>query len=303
MSKHIFLLLSLALPVPAYAALHVFACEPEWAALTRQLAGNHATLFTATHALQDPHHIEARPSLIARARRADLVVCTGAELEIAWLPILISESGNPAIAPGKPGYFEAAYHVPLLDVPLKIDRSHGDVHVQGNPHIHTDARNFLPIAEALTQRLIALDPANKADYLQNHADFSRRWRAAIMGWEQRAAPLEGVPVAVQHNAFPYLLQWLGLKEIVHLEPKPGLEPSVAHLSQVLSELQHNPAKMVLYATYQNPRPSNWLSAKADIPAVPLPYTVSETASTDDLFKLFDVTITRLLNALVPNPQP
>lgn len=281
----------------AHAALSVFACEPEWAALTQQLAGDKASLYTATGALQDPHHIEARPSLIAKARRADLVVCTGAELEIAWLPVILRESGNNAIQPGSGGYFEAAQYVAMLEVPARLDRADGDVHAMGNPHIQTDPRNFLPIAEALGKRLMQLDPANAAYYQQRLTGFNQQWRAALAKWEQQAEPLKGVPVIVQHKGFPYLNNWLGLKEVAALEPKPGMEPSAAHLGQVLNELRQHPARMVLRAAYQDARPSEWVAERAHISAVMLPYTVGGTSQAGDLYRLFDDTIARLLAGL------
>jgi zinc/manganese transport system substrate-binding protein len=287
----------LLLGSPAHAALNVFACEPEWAALTQQLAGDRASIYTATSARQDPHHIEARPSLIAHARRADLVVCTGAELETAWLPVVLRESGNNKVQPGGDGYFEAASAVRMLEVPARLDRSEGDVHAQGNPHIQTDPRNFLPVAEALARRLIRLDPSNTADYRQRLAGFTQQWRAAIAKWEQQAAPLRGVAVVVQHKGFPYLSDWLGLQEVATLEPRPGMEPGAAHLAQVLNALQRHPAQMVLRAAYQDARPSEWVAQRAHIGAVELPYTVGGSDGAKDLFGLFDDTVARLLAGL------
>ena len=281
----------------AHAALNVFACEPEWAALTQQLAGDKVSLYTATAALQDPHRIEARPSLIAKARRANLVVCTGAELETAWLPLVLRESGNNAVQPGSAGYFEAASVVHMLEVPTRLDRGEGDVHAMGNPHIQTDPRNFLPVADALAKRLIQLDPANAPDYRQRLASFTQQWHAAIAKWEQQAAPLKGMAVVVQHKGFPYLSDWLGMKEVATLEPKPGMEPGAAHLSQVLTVLQQHPARMVLRAAYQDARPSEWIAQRAHIAAVELPYTVGGSDAAQDLYGLFDDTIARLLAGL------
>jgi zinc/manganese transport system substrate-binding protein len=297
MKRILYVFALLLLSNPAHAALNVFACEPEWAALTQQLADDKVSLYTATSALQDPHRVEARPSLIAKARRADLLVCTGAELEIGWLPVILRESGNNAIQPGSTGYFEAASVVHMLEVPTRLDRAEGDVHAMGNPHIQTDPRNFLPVAEALTKRLIQLDPANAGDYRQRLASFTQQWRAAIAKWEQQAAPLKGVPVVVQHKGFPYLSEWLGLKEVTTLEPKPGMEPSAAHLAQVLNTLQQHPAKMVLRAAYQEARPSEWIAQRAHIAAVELPYTVGGSDTAKDLYGLFDDTIARLLKGL------
>lgn len=292
-----FFIFLLLLAHPAHAALNVFACEPEWAALTQELAGDRVSLYTATNALQDPHRIEARPSLIARARRADLVVCTGAELEQAWLPLVLRESGNSKVQPGGDGYFEAAAAVHMLEIPTRLDRGEGDVHAQGNPHIQTDARNFLPIAAALAQRLIALDSAHAAQYRQRLTAFEQRWRAALARWEAQAAPLKGIAVVVQHRGFPYLSAWLGLNEVAALEPKPGMEPSAAHLADVLDALHKQPARMVLRAAYQNGRASVWIAERAHIPAVELPYTVGGSEDAKDLYGLFDDTIARLLKGL------
>lgn len=292
--KRFCLFFALLLPVSAYAALNVFACEPEWAALTRELAGERADIYVATGPLQDPHHVEARPSLIAKARRADLVVCTGAELEVAWLPVVLHESGNERVRPGGDGYLEAAQSVTMLEVPLRLDRSEGDVHARGNPHIQTDPRNFLPIAEALSKRLIRLDPAHATEYQQRLADFIRQWRNAITKWEQQAVALNGMAVVVQHKGFPYLSHWLGLREVATLEPRPGMEPSAAYLSQILLGLQKQPAKMVLRAAYQSGRPSEWIAERGHIAAVELPYTVGGSERAKDLYSLFDDTLARLL---------
>src|SRR4051812_45782348 len=171
---------------PALAALNVFACEPEWAALAQEVGGDKVNAYSATTALQDPHHIEARPSLIARMRNADLLVCTGMELEVGWLPLLIQQSGNARLAVGAPANFEAGRFVAPLEVPTRVDRSEGDVHAAGNPHIHLDPRNVAKVATALAARLAQVDAANAASYQQRLASFSARWSEAIRKWEQQA---------------------------------------------------------------------------------------------------------------------
>jgi zinc/manganese transport system substrate-binding protein len=297
MKRLLALLTLLLLGTNAHAALNVFACEPEWAALAQELAGDKISLYTATGALQDPHHVEARPSLIAKARRAQLVVCTGAELEIGWMPVVLRESGNPDIAPGKPGYFEAAPYVSMLEVPTRLDRADGDVHAMGNPHIQTDPRNFLPVARALSARLSELDTDNAAYYATRLQSFTQKWQAAIQHWEQQAAPLKGVSILVQHKGFPYLSAWLGMHEVTALEPKPGMEPSAAYLTQVLATLQQHPARMVIRAAYQNAKPSEWIAERGHMTAVELPYTVGGSNTAKDLYGLFDDTVARLLAGL------
>lgn len=290
------LLTPLLLALPAQAALRVFACEPEWGALAQELGGNLVEVTTATTALQDPHHIQARPSLIARARNADLVVCTGAELEIGWLPLLLQQAGNAKIQAGQAGNFAAADFVRKLDLPNQLDRAQGDVHAAGNPHIQTDPRSIAQVATALGARLAQVDPAHASEYAQRLSDFSQRWQQAIGRWSARAAPLKGVAVVSQHKAFVYLYDWLGLKEVAVLEPRPGVEPSASHLQSVLASLKSTPARMSLHAAYQDPKPSEWLSRNAGVPAVKIAFTVGGTEGAKDLFSLFDDTVSRLLAA-------
>ena len=231
---------------PAHGAVRILACEPEWGALAQELGGKLVDVAVATNALQDPHQIQAKPSLISRARNADLVACTGAELEIGWLPVLLQQSGNAKVQAGQPGNFAAADYVRKLEVPTQLDRSQGDVHAAGNPHIQTDPRNIALVADALATRLQQIDPANAAQYAQAHADFAKKWQAAIARWSAQAAMLRGMPVVSQHKGFVYLYDWLGMKEVAVLEPKPGVEPSAAHLQTVLETLKTTPAKMVLF---------------------------------------------------------
>lgn len=287
-------LLLLFVTSPVAAALNIFACEPEWASLAEELGREQVKIFTATTAQQDPHQIQARPSLIARMRRADLTICTGAELETGWLPLLLRRAANPKVQPGQPGYFEAAEYVILIDKPERIDRAEGDIHAAGNPHLHLNPHNLIPIANALTNRLINIDPENTEHYTHYRDDFIHRWQQAIAQWEKQAVPLQGLGIVSQHKSWTYLIDWLGLKEIARLEPKPGVPPSTTYLSQVLTTLQQQPAQAVLVTPYQSPQASNWLHSRTAIPVVVLPYTVGGDAESTDLFGLFDSTINKLL---------
>ena len=283
-----------ALALQAQAALNVVACEPEWAALARELGGDKVNATSATTALQDPHRIEARPSLIARMRNADLLVCTGMELEVGWLPVLVQQSGNARLAPGAPAHFEAGRYITPIELPTRLDRADGDVHAGGNPHIQQDPRNIAKVAVALAARLAQIDPANAATYQARLADFQGRWSAAVQKWEQQARPLKGVAVVAHHKNMGYLWGWLGLREVATLEPKPGVEPSVGHLTELKSQQTRQPAKMVVRAAYEDPRASKWLSDEAHIPAVALPFTVGGNDKAVDLFGLFDSTVALLL---------
>jgi zinc/manganese transport system substrate-binding protein len=292
------LALAAAIASPAVAKpLNVFACEPEWGALATEIGGDKVNVYTATSGAQDPHQIQARPSLIAKARSADVAVCTGAELEIGWLPMIAQQSGNAKIAAGGSGLFNATSAVALLEAPARLDRADGDVHAAGNPHIQTDPHMMIPVSRAMAQKFAALDPANAQVYATRQADFEKRWTTALAGWNAKAAPLKGVSVAVQHHSWPYLENWLGLIEVTPLEPKPGVPPSSGYLAQVLQKLQATPVKFVIRAAYEDDRPSKFISDKAKIPAVVLPFTIGGTDGAKDLFSLYDDTLNRLLAGL------
>ncbi len=294
--KRLFFLIILSLWISnSQAEINVFACEPEWASLVRTLGGNNVNVFSATTALQDPHHIQARPSLIAKARRADLLVCTGAELEVGWLPLLLRKSSNGKILTGQPGHFMAAEHVTLLEKPKHLDRSQGDVHADGNPHIHLDPHRILLIAQALTKTISQIDPDNKNSYQNNWSNFKEAWSRAITKWEQQSQALQGKKIVVNHNSWVYLEDWLKLERVATLEPKPGIAPSSTHLAQVLAILKQNQADMILYATYQNDKAVRWLVEKTPIPVVALPFSVDKD---ETLFQWYE----RILNKLMDFKQ-
>ena len=281
----------------AQAKIRVFACEPEWGSLVEELAGDQAKVFVATTAQQDPHHIEARPSLIAKMRRADIAVCSGAELETGWLPLLLRSSGNKKVQINQPGYFEAASFVNRLEIPTVIDRSLGDIHASGNPHVHLDPHRLLIIAAALSKRLGEIDSGAANHYQQRYDDFSKRWQAATEQWQQRAASLRGAEAIVHHRDWSYLFSWLGIKEVAQLEPKPGVPPSAAHLAKLKQQLANSPPQFIIYGPHQSAKAANWLAKQTGSPALQLPYTVGGDKQANDLFSLFDVTLNKLLTTI------
>ena len=283
-----------AATLPAAAAVNVFSCQPEWAALAKELGGDLVSAVSATTAFQDQHHIEARPSLIARVRSADLLICSGSDLEVGWLPLLLTQSGNSRIQPGSPGYLEASQYVAKLEVPRVIDRSMGDIHPGGNPHIQTDPRNIQKVAAVLAERLAQLDARNAATYRSRAADFDKRWQAAIQRWEGEAARLKGVPIVEHHKDFSYLIRWLGMRELGTLEPKPGIPPTTSHLAELVELMKRDPAKLIIYSSYNDPKASQFLSQRTGIPAVMIPFTVGGSDKAKDLFGYFDDVIARLL---------
>ncbi len=284
----------LAIPTSGMAKVRVFACEPEWASLAEALGGESLQAYSATHAKQDPHYIRARPSLIAKMRRADLVVCSGADLEVGWLPILLQKAGKAELQPGGDNYLQAAELVPVLEKPERVDRSMGDVHPQGNPHVHLNPHNILIVAKALNKRLQALDPVNAAVFQTNYEEFSNRWRQALSRWEQQASGLRGKRIITHHKAWSYLLDWLGLELVNPLEPKPGIPPNTRHLETLLQQVKGTEVLAIIRTPYAPGDGSEWLARKTGIPALVLPYTVGGSDQATDLFALFEHTIQRLI---------
>ena len=278
---------------PAIGEVRVLACEPEWAALAEAVGGADAVVHSATHGQQDAHHVRARPSLIAQVRRADILFCSGADLESGWLPILMQRGARHVVQPGQPGHVMAADHVLVLDRPDTIDRSLGDIHPGGNPHVHLDPRNIEILASELVRRLERIDPDNAGAYRSRLASFRADWAEAMDEWDGRIGDLRGMKVIVHHEAWAYLVQWIGLTRVASLEPLPGIPPSASHLQAVLEQAREADAKAILRAPFEPHDASDWLSARTGIPVVELPFTVGGHPEADTLVSLFDVTLTLL----------
>ena len=294
--RYLYTMFLLLVPLAAQAELRVFSCEPEWAALAEEIGGDLVAAHSATTALQDPHYIQARPSLIAKVRRANLVVCSGAQLEIGWLPALLQKANNRDVRPGSRGFMEASSFVLRLDATQNVDRAEGDIHPLGNPHVQTTPHNVAVIAAAMAERMAELDAENASVYESRYADFATRWQAAIADWETRAAPLSGKRAITHHKSWVYLERWLGLVEVGNLEAIPGLPPTATHLSQLTREFSDGGADVIIRSPYQDEKPSKWLEERTGITAVVLPLSVGGTDGATDLFGLFDEIINRLLGA-------
>ena len=297
MRGFILALLFILAPVSASAQLKVFACEPEWAALADEIGGDLVESYSATTALQDPHYIQARPSLIAKVRNADLVICSGAQLEIGWLPALLQKANNRKVLPGNDGYMEASSFVVRVDATGNLDRAKGDIHPQGNPHVQTNPHNITAVARALGDRMSKIDSFNSTSYELNLEQFINKWSLAISGWEDRASPLRGKRAITHHKSWVYLLRWLGIEEVENLEAIPGLPPTATHLGKLTSEFSEGGAEVIIRAPYQHAKPSEWLSERTGIPAIVLPLSVGGTEGATDLFALFDEIISRLTEAV------
>ena len=290
-------LAGVALAAQARAEVRVLACEPVWAAVVQEIGADRVRVDAATTPQQDPHYIQARPSLIAKVRQADLLVCSGADLEVGWLPVLLRQGANAKLAAGQLGNLDVSKLVPMLEVPTSLDRAQGDIHPYGNPHTETDPRNIARVADEVAKRLAAIDPQAAASYQARRDAFAARWSSAIAGWERKAAPLRGTEIVTHHVAWVYFVHWLGLVDVAHLEPKPGIPPSASSLAQLLGTLASHHPRAIVRLAYEPERPSAWLSERLAIPALVLPHAPGATPAAKDLFSVFDDAIDQLLKGV------
>ena len=276
--------------------LNIFACEPEWKSLAEEIGGDMVKAFSATHANQDPHYIRARPSLISKIRRADLIFCSGAGLEVGWMPILVQKARSQ-VQPGTIGYFMASEYTPVIDIPHEIDRGHGDVHPEGNPHVHLDPHNILLVAKELNRRLSIIDAKNKSFYQEQYNNFVNKWKNSLSRWNKEIESIKGKRIIIHHKSFDYLFNWLQLNEIASLEVKPGIPPTASHLKNILENTNKSSVDIIVISPYDPSEGALWLSEKTQIPVVTLPYTIGGNEESNNLIALFDSSIKILQNAL------
>jgi len=276
--------------------LNIFACEPEWKSLAEEIGGDMVKAFSATHANQDPHYIRARPSLISKIRRADLIFCSGAGLEVGWMPILVQKARSQ-VQPGTIGYFMASEYTPVIDIPHEIDRGHGDVHPEGNPHVHLDPHNILLVAKELNRRLSIIDSKNKSFYQEQYNNFVNKWKNSLSRWNKEIESIKGKRIIIHHKSFDYLFNWLQLNEIASLEVKPGIPPTASHLKNILENTNKSSVDIIVISPYDPSEGALWLSEKTQIPVVTLPYTIGGNEESNNLIALFDSSIKILQNAL------
>ena len=280
----------------AAAALQVFACEPEWASLASEIAGDKVKTFSATHARQDPHFIKARPSLLSKVRKADMIVCSGADLEIGWLPLLL-ERASADVQEGAVGNLMAYQYVPVLEIPTVIDRSLGDIHPDGNPHLHLDPRNLLRVGKELANRLALIDEGNAEYYQTGFKNFETKFIQAIKRWREEGKELQGMQVMTKHKSLSYLIDFLRMDEVATLEPRPGLPPTSSHLNKVLKKVEAANVRAIIRAPYESDRGVDWITSKTGVKDLVLPYTIDGDESSGDLIALFDQSIAMLKSAL------
>jgi zinc/manganese transport system substrate-binding protein len=263
--------LAFAWPAPARAELKIVTTVPALAAIAKEIAGPNASVKSLTRSSQDPHFVDARPSLALDLNRADLLLAIGLDLEVGWLPTLVTGARNGKVLPGSPGYLETSRFVALEDVHTQpVNRSMGDIHPGGNPHFLSDPRAAAAVAKGIAGRLGELDPAHQAAYQSNLTTFVGKLATARADWEKRLAAVRGTPIIEYHRTWVYLARWLGLVEAGYLEPKPGIPPNPSHVAQLLVLARQRGVRALVQEEYYPDATSNLVAHQLPAALVRVP---------------------------------
>ena len=275
-------------------AIEVFTCEPEWKSLVEEIAKDKVEVYSATNAFQDVHYIQAKPSLIAKIRKADMVVCSGSDLEVGWLPLILRKAGNSLIQEGGNNLVYASNYVQTIEKPQRIDRVDGDVHPNGNPHIHLNPYNILKVAKVVSDRIAEIYNENSDFYKNNYKVFSDKMIKKIKEWEKSASGLKGKNVIANHKNMSYLFDWLKINTVGTLEPKPGIPATSKHLSNLVNVVEQKKVDIVVMAPFERLKPAEWLAEKSGTKTIVLPYTIGGNDEVKNLFDLYENSIKLLL---------
>jgi zinc/manganese transport system substrate-binding protein len=280
------------------AALHVVTSISTLGSLAREVGGDRVTVESLSRGYQDPHFVEAKPSLMLVLNRADLLIYVGLELEIGWLPPLVLGSRNPKIQTGEPGNLDASHSIPVLDVPTtRVDRSMGDIHPQGNPHYWIPPSNARVLAKEIAQRLSQIDPDGRATYDRNLANFLSRIDAREKEWAPMVEKLKGLKVATYHKSWSYVSHWLQMDEVGYVEPKPGIPSDPQHLIRLIDVMKSEGAKLLLMEDFYNKGVASLVAQKAGAKLLDLPTDVDATPQIKSWFDLVDAILKQLSAAV------
>ncbi|NWJ42219.1 MAG: zinc ABC transporter substrate-binding protein [Geothrix sp.] len=286
-----------AQPVLADGKLNVVAATTDLGSLVSEVGGDRVSVTAIARGYQDPHFVEAKPSFLLNLRRADLVVVVGLELEIGWLPPLITQSGNPKIQPAAPGYFDASRFAEILEIPTaQVSRAMGDVHPQGNPHYWLDPKNGLRVATGLAQKLTQMSPGNAAYFQQRLEDFRRRLTDAERRWDDAMKPYRGRKVVTYHQSWPNFVKRFGLQVVDYVEPRPGIPPSPAHVVELIALMKRQGVKLILVEPYFDLKTPQSVARETGGQVVVLMPSVGGDKDTGDYIKLFDYDVNLLVRA-------
>jgi ABC-type Zn uptake system ZnuABC Zn-binding protein ZnuA len=292
------ILCSLGIALDARAAVKIITTTEDLASLVSEIGGDKVSVESLARGYQDPHFVEAKPSFVIKLHSADLLVVVGRELEIGWLPALITQSRNSKIQPGGAGYLDASQTVKILDIPTgQITRAMGDVHPQGNPHYWLDPANGRRIAKAIEGKLAQMSAADAAYFAQRYADFDRRLTEAEARWKAALAPFKGTKVVTYHRSWPNFAEAFGLDVIGYVEPKPGIPPTPQHTLDVIQAMKAQNVKVIMVEPYFDTKTPNSIAAATGAKVLVMPPSVGGIPAASDYFKLFDTDVKMLVAAI------
>src|SRR5438128_4392231 len=295
-----FALLSAICPLPASAAgkLNVMTATTDLAALAQEIGGDKVDVESIARGYQDPHFVEAKPSFLLKLRRADLLIVVGLELEIGWLPPLITQSTNPKIQVGAPGYFDASRFARILEMPTgAVTRAEGDVHPQGNPHYWLDPDNGLRVAKGIADKLSEMHPGDAAYFAQRYAEFEQKLKQADQQWMAQMKPYAGRKIVTYHRSWPNFAGHFGLNVVGYVEPRPGIPPSPQHTVELIGQMKRDGVKIIVVEPYFDLKTPNAIARDTGGTVVVLMPSVGGEKEITDYFKLFDYDIAKLKPAL------
>ena len=288
------LLLSVSLPLAA-GELHVAATYPYIASIVQQVGGDRVDVHALADGDWDPHVIVPKPSYIARLRAADLLIMSGAQLEIGWLPPLMNQANNPKIDVGSRGLLDLSRYVQLIDIPAGISRAQGDIHPDGNPHFYLDPYNIPLLSKSIADRLAGLDPSGESDYQKNNEVFTEKWNGKLAEWDGKLEKVKGVTVIEYHKLYDYFLHRYDLKLLGTVETLPGIPPTSKHIDSLEKMITPGSVRFILQDVYHPDDASKLLAEKYGISLVKIPHDVGAVAEAKDIFTLFDEITRRLTN--------
>jgi zinc/manganese transport system substrate-binding protein len=303
MKQLIWLTVALAIAVSlqtahARAGISVITSTEDLAALVREVGGDRVSVDALAKGYQDPHFVEAKPSFVLKLHSADLLVVVGRELEVGWLPPLITQSRNPKIQPGGAAYLDASLTARILDVPAgEVTRAMGDVHPQGNPHYWLDPRNGRLMAKAIQDKLTSLSTGDAAYFAQRFADFDRRLADAEKRWQAAMAPYKGLKIVTYHRSWPNFAEVFGLDVVGYVEPKPGIPPSPAHQLGLTQEMKRQGIKIILVEPYFDLQTPNKIARDTGAKVVVMPPSVGGVKEVQNYVQLFDYGVALLVSAI------
>jgi ABC-type Zn uptake system ZnuABC Zn-binding protein ZnuA len=284
----------------ALAKVRVVSSLPDFGEIAKEIGGDKVDVTTLAKGYQDPHFVDGKPSFILDLNKADLLIHAGLELEIGWLPPLVTGARNTKILPGNIGNLDCSTLIPnLLEVPtVKIDRSMGDVHPGGNPHYMTDPRNGILVARGIAEKLKEIDPKNASYYDERLVDFTKRLNVKIKEWEEKLAPYKGTQIVTYHKSWNYFIDWAGFEEIGNIEPKPGIPPSPSYVADLIQKIQKMNVKLVIAESYYPQRVSVLVAQKSGATLLTLPLEVGGREGVNTYFDLFDTIVGEITSKLV-----